>query len=223
MFKIIIKIPILKIESIINTFKESITDQRLDEIEIVCIDYGNNKESSELINSISEIDSIKIVLENNDFNKNNLTDNESNEYIYFIKEYSVKEKTFIFKIFKDFEAFLKEKSLLEYYATDFLKLKLKISKKFLEHAHGDYKEDFYQIMRSDFINTDIRNEIIKKLPLDLYRFFIWVLNEESHSNYLKFERDVDKTYNYINKKKLNHLIENFSKIGIIRTKRMVLS
>ena len=89
MFKIIIKIPILKIESIINNFKESITDQRLDEIEIVCIDYGNNKESSELINSISEIDSIKIVLENNDFNKNNLTDNESNEYIYFIKEYSI--------------------------------------------------------------------------------------------------------------------------------------
>ena len=219
MFKIIIKIPILKIESIINTFKESITDQRLDEIEIVCIDYGNNKESSELINSISEIDSIKIVLENNDFNKNNLTDNESNEYIYFIKEYSVKEKTFIFKIFKDFEAFLKEKSLLEYYATDFLKLKLKISKKFLEHAHGDYKEDFYQIMRSDFINIDMSNEIIKKMPLDQYRFFIWVLNEESHSNYLKFERDVDKTYNYINKKKLNHLIENFSKIGINQDKK----
>ena len=107
----------------------------------------------------------------------------------------------------------------EYYNLDFLKLKLKISKKFLEDSQENHKEDFYRMMRSDFINTDISNEIFKKLPLDLYRFFIWVLNEETQLKYSSFEMHANGFYNYIIKKELDSEIESFSKIGINQDKQ----
>mgnify|MGYP003303663931 CR=1 FL=1 len=98
-------------------------------------------------------------------------------------------------------------------------IKLIILKKFLNYAKEGQKEDFYQIMRSDFINIDMSNEIIKKLPLDQYRFFIWVLNEESYLNHLIFYKSLKGLQNYINKKELNHKIESFSKIGINQDKK----
>ena len=164
MSKLLIKIPILKIEDRANNFDNTIRNQTLYEIEIIYIKSHN--ESSEIIYSISETEPLKKAIQDNNFVKDNLIKTDNGESSDFIKEYSFKEETFIFDILKEFERFLKENSLQEYYNLDFLKLKLKISKKFLEDSQENHKEDFYRMMRSDFINTDISNEIFKKLPLD---------------------------------------------------------
>ena len=217
MSKLLIKIPILKIEDRANNFDNTIRNQTLYEIEIIYIKSHN--ESSEIIYSISETEPLKKAIQDNNFVKDNLIKTDNGESSDFIKEYSFKEETFIFDILKEFERFLKENSLQEYYNLDFLKLKLKISKKFLEDSQENHKEDFYRMMRSDFINTDISNEIFKKLPLDLYRFFIWVLNEETQLKYSSFEMHANGFYNYIIKKELDSEIESFSKIGINQDKQ----
>lgn len=217
MSKLLIKIPILKIEDRANNFDNTIRNQTLYEIEIIYIKSHN--ESSEIIYSISETEPLKKAILDNNFVKDNLIKTDNGESSDFIKEYSFKEETFIFDILKEFERFLKENSLQEYYNLDFLKLKLKISKKFLEDSQENHKEDFYRMMRSDFINTDISNEIFKKLPLDLYRFFIWVLNEETLLKYSSFEMHANGFYNYIIKKELDSEIESFSKIGINQDKQ----
>ena len=214
MYKILIKIPILKIVDRTNNYDNPITNQNLNEIEIIYIGYVNNKESSELIYTISDTKAITKVIQANCFDRNNFTDSQIRESCYFIKEYPFEEETLIFNILKDFERFLKENSLEKYYNLDFLKLKLKISKKILDNTQENHKEEFYQMMRSDFINTDISDEIFKKLPLDLYGFFIWILNQETHFNYLVYDRYINRTLNYINKKNLDSEIESFSKIGI---------
>lgn len=89
-----------------------------------------------------------------------------------------------------------------------------------KHYDGNAdKEEIYRKIRADLLESDIESDILKKMPIELYGFYIQVLNYESYFEYLNFSNALKNNHDYVNKKKMQDEIDNFNGYGLNTKKR----
>lgn len=152
-----------------------------------------------------------------------ITDNVSyiSKFLFKTKQTSFKsikdaDKIEFFNICDDFEKTLKEKGLYKGNEDIFLQFKLYYSQALLKSLSVDFKEEFYQKMRSEFLKIDISNEIFDKISFRLYRFYIHVLNNELFGDFHRFNKLISVSVKTIDVNDLNEKIKNFDDVGIIK-------
>lgn len=100
-----------------------------------------------------------------------------------------------------------------------LKFKISESKENLEKTSIASKNDIYQSLKENFIELDIDSKSIEKLPHDLYKFYISVLNFDDYDSFNHYNKMIKSELLNINKMELSKKIENFNEIGINLEKR----
>ena len=81
------------------------------------------------------------------------------------------------------------------------------------------EESAYREIRKDLMESDLKEENLKKMPIELYGFYIKVLNNENFNEYFKFDDGLKTNHNYVNKKGMQAEIDNFTENGLNTEKR----
>ena len=200
------------LDGLYNVFIENnlMDELRLDFINY-CIYYTFDKlKNIETKYKITFLDKLKIF-----FSKLNPTDTE-------LKELKSKYLTWYSRITSEYIPLYYDliRGDLETFNFGMLKFRIRESKENLDKCNIDSKDEFYNELRRNFINLKLNSEILKKMPLDLFKFYISVINFESYYNYDLFNKNISqKNMKYIDKRKLSVEIENFNQKGINLKKR----
>lgn len=124
-----------------------------------------------------------------------------------------------FSMFNNLEDLLIKKNLLDYFNSSFILFKLLKIKECFDNCDEEYKIEFYQEFRKEFINIKLDSNILNNVPFELYKFYITVLNNREYKKYSLFNNHVKKKYDYIDKRKLTVEMKDFKEMGINKGKR----
>ncbi len=83
----------------------------------------------------------------------------------------------------------------------------------------DNGKEIYQEIRNDLIASEPPAGLLEKMPIDLYGFYIRILNYETYNEYVNFINALKTNYDYVNKKEMQVEIDNFKEYGLNREKR----
>lgn len=101
-----------------------------------------------------------------------------------------------------------------------LEFKIEESKNNLENASNESKEELYQDIRQSFIDYGKNNYPLNEMSLELYSFYIAVINFKTYYNFNLFNKEVaNGVWKKIDKRKLSFEIENFNRSGLNLEKR----
>lgn len=100
-----------------------------------------------------------------------------------------------------------------------LEFKIDDAKNQLENTTDESKEEVYENMRKMFLDFDKVGKSISNLPLDLYKFYISVINFKTYATFSVFNSETTKGWDIIDKGKLDMEIENFNENGLNLEKR----
>lgn len=120
----------------------------------------------------------------------------------------------LFDIFDDIQGVLLENNIFNEFKLNFIEFKILQSKENLNRTEDQFKEEFYAKMRSEFIKMRLDNETLKKISFIFYRYYVLVINFKSFTKFDKFNKNVNYSFNYIDKKLLDKKIERFEEKGI---------
>lgn len=127
------------------------------------------------------------------------------------------KKTFIlFKLFHEIKEFLEENNFMDYFKLNFFRFVITESMNNLEKVHSDFKPEFFGEIKKFFEYLDLSSQNLNGIPINLYKFYIWVLNSDSYVDYLYF-KNVDgnslsnQEYLLLNKiTEKNHIIQELN-------------
>ena len=120
----------------------------------------------------------------------------------------------LFEIFDYIEYILFENNIYEEFKLNFFEFKILQSSENLKRTEEKFKEEFYQKMRNEFIKMRLTNEILKKISFKLYKFYVHVINFKFYKKFNKFNKSLNSSFKFIDKKKLSREIEEFKEMGI---------
>ena len=115
----------------------------------------------------------------------------------------------IFEVFSAVQILLSENNIYEYFNLEFNEFKLYQSRKYFNNSPIELKEDFYNHLRTEFINWKLTSNILKEMPFELYRFYNLILTFESYNKFENFIKNLNTNLKYIDKKEISKEIENF--------------
>lgn len=143
-----------------------------------------------------------------------LPDNLYNsDYDEKIMYYNTINFDIIFNVFDKIEKFLIENNFYLKFKIPFLEFKIIELKNVLNNL--EFKEDFYILMRKEFIKMNLKYDVLNDLSLNVSKLYINVLNNKTYFNFIEFEKKVQYTpLKYIHKKELIEKIKNFNAMGI---------
>ena len=150
----------------------------------------------------------EILYYHNKLNLNMIQNKEESEY---------NERLAIFDIFEEIKEFIMSLNLWDELYINFYEFYINELEISLKKSSKEFKEEFYNRVRLEFLNMKLDYEILNKMDLDSYKFYVQVINNEKFTqfgNLKNKEKD-----NYINKKELSKEIKNFNDCGINTSNR----
>lgn len=122
--------------------------------------------------------------------------------------------------FNNVEEFLKQNNLWDEFRLNFYEFKIKELKTNLSAVSDEYKEEYYNEMRKEFIKMDVSFNELKTFPTSVYKFYMLILNVENYISYKRFHKLKGSPFKYyVNKKLVQEEIDKFNEIGITENKR----
>lgn len=144
--------------------------------------------------------------------------NKLNESSVQNTKIKMKRSKVIFDVINHVENFLNEHNLFKDLELNFLEFKILQSKILFENIDNDSKDEFYQILRENYLSTNSNPELLSKLPFELYSFFIHVITFENYQQYnvvKHYKNNVNELFcDYADKKELDLKLNEFNDIGI---------
>lgn len=98
----------------------------------------------------------------------------------------------IFDVFKGVKEFLVKNSFYDEFRQNFAQFLVVESRANLIKTNDDFKEEFYGILRCEYINMDIDGDILIHFPFGTYNFYMMVLNCETYYNFSLFKSQLAK-------------------------------
>ena len=120
----------------------------------------------------------------------------------------------IFNIIDIVKQLLNENHSQKEFKLNFLEFALLQSYENLKKSSIELKKEYYEMMRSYFLNLRLNYDVLKNLSFRLHKFYIHVINFEKYETFEKFNQTQNSELNYINKKKILPKINNFDEMGI---------
>ena len=98
------------------------------------------------------------------------------------------KKSFVLlEIMDEIKEYLIDNGFYEEFESDFIRFKLNELQGRLNKIGESSKEEFYQLLKSDFKKMQLTNNQINKIPAKNYRFFADVLTYENHFEYYYYQ------------------------------------
>lgn len=98
------------------------------------------------------------------------------------------KKSFVLlDIMDEIKEYLIDNGFYDEFESDFIRFKLNELQGRLNKIGESNKEEFYQLLKSDFQNMQFTNDQIKRIPGKNYRFFADVLTYENHFEYYYYQ------------------------------------
>ena len=123
----------------------------------------------------------------------------------------------IFDVINHVENFLKENNLFKEFELNFSEFKIKQSKILFDNIDDDSKEEFYQILRKNYLTIDSNPKLLSQLPFDFYSFFINVITFENYQQYNvvnHYKNNISELFcDYADKKDLDLQLKEFNSKG----------
>lgn len=116
----------------------------------------------------------------------------------------------IFNIFKNVEKLLLTKNIYNHFEFEFVEFKLRHINNYFIQTPNEFKEKFYNKMRTDFINWKINSKFLETLPFELHRFYNLVLTFDSYVKFKNFINNINTDLKFIDKNEVSKEIESFN-------------
>lgn len=91
----------------------------------------------------------------------------------------------LFDIFDEIEAWLKENGFFEELELNYYGFILNESQGRLKKSNDELKEDLFKIVKEKFLKLSLSTEILQKLKLGNYRFYIHIINSDTYSEFIQ--------------------------------------
>ena len=147
----------------------------------------------------------KILYNYNKLNEDSLQTSKSNS----------NKRLLVFDVFNGVENFLVEHDLYDEFYLEFLQFKITESKANLWRATDEFKEEFYQRTKKEFIEMNLGMETLEELPHPHRSFYMHVLMNKDYCDYHAYAFEVSKRReNFVNQRYEDEQIEKFTESGI---------
>ena len=141
--------------------------------------------------------------------------NKLNESSLQTSKANSNKRLLVFDVFDGVENFLVEQGLLDEFYTEFIQFKLTESKANLERTTDEFKEEFYQKMRKEFIGMNVDKQTLEELPNEHHFLYMRVLMNKNYCDYYVYVFEVSKhRENFVNLRYEDEQIEKFTGLGI---------
>lgn len=125
------------------------------------------------------------------------------------------KRMLVFDLFDGVEDFLVKHNLFDEFYLNFVQFKITESKANLERTTDEFKEEFYQKMRKEFIRMDVGEETLDEIPNVYHSFYMHVLMNESYPDFDFYVFEVSKhRENSVNRRYEDEQMEKFTGLGI---------
>ena len=118
--------------------------------------------------------------------------NRANENSLQTKATLSNNKIIIFDVFKGVKDFLIKQDYYDEFKQNFAQFMVVESRANLLKTNDEFKNDYYDKLRSEFIKMNFNPTTLNKFPFGLYNFYMWVLNCETYSNFSLFNTKIGK-------------------------------
>lgn len=125
----------------------------------------------------------------------------------------------IFDIIDNIENHLKDNGVMNAYKHYFIQFKISQLKQVLIRVPEDFKEKFFKLIKNEFLQLDVSSLDLEKLPSEISKFYIFVLNSKNYDSFFAFNSSINSKIQYINKNELKKEINGFNELGITSIKR----
>lgn len=141
--------------------------------------------------------------------------NKLNESSLQTSKSNSNKRILVFDVFDGVENFLKQHNLFDEFYTNFVQFKITESKANLERTSDEFKQEFYSLVRKEFIRMNVDIETLEEIPDRYYSFYIHVLNCYTYEAYERYVFEVSKCReNFVNRKYENEQMAKFNELGI---------
>lgn len=101
-----------------------------------------------------------------------------------------RESFFFLDVLRDVKSFLTEEGVFDILRENFYTFKLTETRNLFEN--NDEKESFYVLLKEDFTEDKIAQNILEKLPEDKRIFYLNIINSTDYKNYIKLSNPAEK-------------------------------
>ena len=147
----------------------------------------------------------KILYNYNKLNEDSLQTSKSNS----------NKRLLVFDVFQGVEDFLVEHDLYDEFHLEFLQFKITESKANLWRTSEEFKEEFYQRTKKEFIEMNVGIDTLEELPHPQRSFYMHVLMNKDYLDYHAYAYEVSKhRENFVNQRYEDEQIAKFTESGI---------
>lgn len=125
------------------------------------------------------------------------------------------KRLLLFDVFNGVEDFLVEHALYDEFYLNFIQFKISQSQANLERTSDEFKEEFYQKTKKEFIKMNVGIDTLEELPNEYKSFYMRVLMNKDYSDFSLYVYEVTKHRdNFVNIKYEDDQMEKFTGLGI---------
>lgn len=96
----------------------------------------------------------------------------------------------LFDVFDEIEEWLKDNRFFNEFEINFYRFVLNESKGRLNNTQDLYKQELFKILKDKFVKMDIPDNILKKINIRLYKFYIHVITSNTYFEYKQFSQPI---------------------------------
>ncbi|WP_295722231.1 glycosyltransferase family 2 protein [uncultured Methanobrevibacter sp.] len=130
------------------------------------------------------------------------------------KKTSYNKRLVIFDVFDLVEEILIKYDKVDEFKTNFAELKINESYANFNLLSQEFREEYYNKMRDEFLKMELDSDILSEIPYKLYKFYIFVINFNHIEIFDIYKENIRRKTNFIDKKQLSMEISNFNELGI---------
>ncbi len=138
------------------------------------------------------------------------------------KQTDYNKRLMLFNVFELVEEILYKYNKFDEFRDNFAEFKINQSYQNFNLLADEFREEYYLRIREEFLKMELDGETLRKLPKNLYKFYILVINFDHIEIYDTYNNNIRRKTKYVNKEQLDVEISNFDRIGINNDESEVL-